>query len=608
MSNNVVLFEDIDPSDRAIKNICDSKKFCKKQGKITFGQLKALVENAKARKILTDVGEGGYKATLRLLPWFFPQLAIAGFTGSVIRAFNKIFRPALEDTTGYKTWWGKTIMKLFNLVEGDLGITDPLSKIFFISDGLLTMLDNREKTKFARHIAEVATQKPDDEEVPEYFVENELRHWLNERFLLDPPLQPKVTNGTQLNENKDGDVKSESYFERIDNVLTKFISTIFKDKSISNFSEFRVLSGYDKYDDLIIRITGLFKEPFNEKDSDIIRDKSRELVGLIKKSFPFTKSARFYSGSMSTIEFYEKDLDYEKKYLNRQTNDDETELPFVQEEENGIKRRLFSENVNNDELKWHFDELDREVKIVKSNGWQLQMDDNLPFKLVEGRTVFIPKGVYHRVIKGKGDLVVEIREETPTVLLERNQNEYRMEIRKIVGDIVKIFKREDDGEYYLPEDLGGDEMVYEFNRLGSPFVVELTMNVDETIETFQINAALFRDDDTIQVVINYNPENKKNYMYELIGSLNEHIAHELRHIHQQTNKTFNLGVPEEENPYKYYTQPHEIDAQLFGFKRLSKITNKPLVDVITDWFETNRDIHQLNDIEIKKVIKKLLKK
>ena len=187
----VTIKEDIDPSSKTIKNICDAKKFCKAQGKITFGQLRELVENAKTDRLLLHVGEGGYKATLRLLPWFFPQLAIAGFTGSLIRAFNKVFRPTLEETTGYRTWWGKTIMKIFNLVEGELGTTDPLSKIFFISDGLLTMLDDKLKVKFARYVADTASEKPDDEEVPEFFVENELRHWLNEKFLLDPPLSPK---------------------------------------------------------------------------------------------------------------------------------------------------------------------------------------------------------------------------------------------------------------------------------------------------------------------------------------------------------------------------------------------------------------------------------
>ena len=103
---------EVEPSSRVIKSICDAKKFCKAQGKITFGQLKEIVTNSKAKRLYQHIGEGGYKATLRLLPWFFPQLAIAGFTGSILRAFNKIFRPGLEETTGYKTWWGKTIMNI----------------------------------------------------------------------------------------------------------------------------------------------------------------------------------------------------------------------------------------------------------------------------------------------------------------------------------------------------------------------------------------------------------------------------------------------------------------------------------------------------------------
>lgn len=182
---------EITPSELAIKNICDAEKFCSAQGKITFGQLRALVESGSKKRLYKNIGEGGYKATLRLLPWFMPQLAVAGFTGSLIRAFNKIFRPTLEETTTYKTWWGKVIMKSFDLAEGDLNLNDPLTSIFFISDGLLTLMDDKFKVKFARYIAELASEMPDNQEVPEYFVENELRHWLNKKFLLDPPLQPK---------------------------------------------------------------------------------------------------------------------------------------------------------------------------------------------------------------------------------------------------------------------------------------------------------------------------------------------------------------------------------------------------------------------------------
>jgi hypothetical protein len=79
-------------------------------------------------------------------------------------------------------------------VEGDIPHEDPISKIFFISDGLLHMMDRKFKIKFARYISELAASKPDSEPVPEYFVENELRNWINQKFLLSPPLEPKTMN------------------------------------------------------------------------------------------------------------------------------------------------------------------------------------------------------------------------------------------------------------------------------------------------------------------------------------------------------------------------------------------------------------------------------
>ena len=174
-----------------LKNICDSEKFCSTQGKITFGQLKAMVDSATNKRLFQHVGEGGFKATIRLLPWFLPQLAIAGFTGSVIRAINKILKPTLSETRNYKTWWGKVVMKMFDFTEGELNLNDPLTKVFFISDGLMGLMDEKYKIKFARHISELATEMPDNQEVPEFFVENELRFWINSKFLLDPPLKYK---------------------------------------------------------------------------------------------------------------------------------------------------------------------------------------------------------------------------------------------------------------------------------------------------------------------------------------------------------------------------------------------------------------------------------
>jgi len=188
------IVEDITPSHTAVNNICNSEKFCKAQGKITFGQLRALVNSSKKERLLKGVGEGGFKAFIRIIPWFLPQVVIAGVIGSSLRALNKIVRPTITETDNYKTWWGKVIMKLFNLAEGELNIEDPLSRIFFVSDGLMTMMDDKYKLKFANHISDLADSKSDDEEVPEFFVENELRKWVNDKFLLHPPLPPKTYN------------------------------------------------------------------------------------------------------------------------------------------------------------------------------------------------------------------------------------------------------------------------------------------------------------------------------------------------------------------------------------------------------------------------------
>ena len=101
--------------------------------------------------------------------------------------------------------------------------------------------------------------------------------------------------------------------------------------------------------------------------------------------------------------------------------------------------------------------------------------------------------------------------------------------------------------------------------------------------------------------------NKKSLLYDLNGELNEIIAHEIRHIDQRNKKTFNLDGPEEEDPYEYYTQPHEIDAQVFGFKRLSKIAKKPYEMVVKNWFDKHKDIHRLSNKEMEDVINILIK-
>jgi hypothetical protein len=246
------IIEDVQPSKTAIKNICDSEKFCKAQGKITFGQLKSLVESATKKRIFNHVGEGGVKATIRLLPWFIPQLFIAGTIAGAVRAANKILSPSLVETDNYKTFWGKAILKSFKIAEGEINLSDPLTKIFFISDGLMTMLSDKYKVKFAKHIANLADSKSDSEEVPEYFVENELREWVNEKFLLNPPLPPKTDNSTDIDINiEDINEQEEESKEDISNLTPNFHKTVFNPEDKSLIGAYMITGETDKMVDIL---------------------------------------------------------------------------------------------------------------------------------------------------------------------------------------------------------------------------------------------------------------------------------------------------------------------------------------------------------------------
>ncbi len=69
--------------------------------------------------------------------------------------------------------------------------------------------------------------------------------------------------------------------------------------------------------------------------------------------------------------------------------------------------RGFTNRIDPEELKWHFDEEDRIVELIEETDWLFQFDDELPFMISE-TPIHIPKGKYHRVIKGDKDLIVKV--------------------------------------------------------------------------------------------------------------------------------------------------------------------------------------------------------
>jgi hypothetical protein len=191
------------------------------------------------------------------------------------------------------------------------------------------------------------------------------------------------------------------------------------------------------------------------------------------------------------------------------------------------------------------------------------------------------------------------------LLLENNRR--REVIRVIVKDIISVFKQEEDGEFYLPNYINDDKDFYNFTNFENNLSVEVVINPNFDVGDFIVDGNYWGSDDIIEIIIDYNPDVKSKILYDLVGELNQVVAHEIRHIDQRNKQTFDLDGPEEEDPYEYYTQPHEIDAQVFGFKRLSKIAKKPYEIVVKNWFDKHKDIHRLSNKEMEDVINILIK-
>ena len=197
------------------------------------------------------------------------------------------------------------------------------------------------------------------------------------------------------------------------------------------------------------------------------------------------------------------------------------------------------------------------------------------------------------MIKIKKSLILEKSEQTQL-------------IRQIVRDIIKIYKTNDDGEFYLPEDLDDEKMEYRSPK--NSVSVELTLEMSDNVDDYMLTAFFVRDENVIEIKIVYNPKNKNKITYDLIGELNEIIAHELRHLYQRDTGLFDFGDEEEEElpPFEYYSQPEEIDAQVYGFRRMKKVTRRPFEELVRNWFRTHKEIHQLNKKEQEEIIKMIL--
>lgn len=177
-------------------------------------------------------------------------------------------------------------------------------------------------------------------------------------------------------------------------------------------------------------------------------------------------------------------------------------------------------------------------------------------------------------------------------------------VRQIVKDITEAFKMDRTGSFNLPEDLRESELYYDYPQFKKEFEVSVNFEQSDDVETFEVDGDLYYDDDNIEILVITNPNSGNEIINDLIRELNEVVRHELEHI-----KQYDKGMrrkKEPQDPEKYYSQNHEIDAQRAGFKRRSKQEKTGMESLVRDWFKKYPHKHNLTPEQQERVIQKIL--
>ena len=173
--------------------------------KFTFGLLNAIFKDALASKKRVELETGAIKMVHRLLPMalapFFPILAIVGYILGTSRAFNKIMTPILGDPgTEYSGFLKKVIDGSMKIAEGEINVKDRFTRAFVVNDRLIDAIKPDVLHQFSLELSKKMSEENPDKEVPEYYIENELKTYLNNNFEIDPSIPLKIDDKNDLPE------------------------------------------------------------------------------------------------------------------------------------------------------------------------------------------------------------------------------------------------------------------------------------------------------------------------------------------------------------------------------------------------------------------------
>lgn len=164
----------------------------------TFGILRAIFKDAKDAKMRTDIKKGIIQAIPRGLPVllapFYPVVAIVGLILGTSRTFNKLIKPLfnhLDSESKYVDFLKTMVFYYMKFPEGEVNLKDRFSRAFVVTDRLIDAVKPEIIENFTKDLVTKMESEPDDKPVPDHYIENELKKYLNDNYDVDPEIPLK---------------------------------------------------------------------------------------------------------------------------------------------------------------------------------------------------------------------------------------------------------------------------------------------------------------------------------------------------------------------------------------------------------------------------------
>lgn len=164
----------------------------------TFGILKAIFKDAIDAKKRTQLKKNIFSILpvaipLSLTP-FFPILAIVGTVFGSSRLAHRVFDTIfdyLNPQSKYTDFLKKTIDTYMKIPEGNIDLKDRFSRAFVVSDRLIEALKPEVVNEFTTFISHEMEAESDNKTVPDHYIENALKSYLNTNFDVNPEIPLK---------------------------------------------------------------------------------------------------------------------------------------------------------------------------------------------------------------------------------------------------------------------------------------------------------------------------------------------------------------------------------------------------------------------------------